>query len=526
MHGLLIGHGSLVAEALTGLKGSPAHASRYLLLEANRLCAPGGVWARLRDTIGVPPNVPVCDSTRQAVDLAVAGDRLPPTPTEWGVIRPGLLLRAIEDGLVLDAGGSAARRTSVEEGEVLDPGDGSENLDAILRALSLGPLTGLGLGRMLRKRLGLRRRATKSPSGGMSAGEQIVGGWSGQIARRVGGSGLEVSLRGRGGAAVAPESGRFRYAEWDRVSGSYRPRWCTVAEVPSESLNRPLDEPTMSGRDLVMRRRLAKAGLKSQTLLRQAIGDDLDLDAVIRNQIDAASGASPDEKVYAATRPRQRDLSCLVLLDISGSGRDPSPAGGSVFDRQREGALCVLDSLNAIGARTAAYAFRSAGRHSVQVSTIKGFNEAWSNSVPQRVHQLQPGGYTRLGAAIRHAARLLAAETATARKLLVVVSDGFPYDTGYEGEYAAADSRRALAEARHQSIGCVCIALASPAPDSSLVNVFGSAAYARVPDLSTLRAVVPRLFLHGLRTSDPRLRVSQRRDAALRVGQAARGGPW
>ncbi len=74
-----------------------------------------------------------------------------------------------------------------------------------------------------------------------------------------------------------------------------------------------------------------------------------------------------------------------------------------------------------------------------------------------KLNSLEPGAYSRLGAAIRHGSAVLESGGGTSRRLLVVVSDGLAYDHGYERSYGAADARRALTEARRRGIGCVCL---------------------------------------------------------------------
>ena len=61
------------------------------------------------------------------------------------------------------------------------------------------------------------------------------------------------------------------------------------------------------------------------------------------------------------------------------------------------------------------------------------------------------------------------------RRLLVVLSDGFAYDHGYEGLYGEADARRALVEARRRGVGCICLSVASEAEPAALRRVFGVA---------------------------------------------------
>ena len=86
--------------------------------------------------------------------------------------------------------------------------------------------------------------------------------------------------------------------------------------------------------------------------------------------------------------------------------------------------------------------------------------------------------YTRMGAAIRHGSSVLEEQGGTVRRLLVVLSDGFAYDHSYEGDYAEADARRALAEARRRGTACLCLSIGAGTDAESLRRVFGTAAHA------------------------------------------------
>ena len=74
---------------------------------------------------------------------------------------------------------------------------------------------------------------------------------------------------------------------------------------------------------------------------------------------------------------------------------------------------------------------------------VKRFDDHLDARVIRRLNSLEPGAYSRLGAAIRHGSAVLEAQGGTSRRLLVVLSDGLAYDHGYERAYGAADARRA-----------------------------------------------------------------------------------
>ena len=247
-----------------------------------------------------------------------------------------------------------------------------------------------------------------------------------------------------------------------------------------------------------LRRALARLGREWQRRPRQLQGIDIDIDAAIGACVDTAAGSSPSEEVYIDILRQHRDLAVLVLLDISGSAGEPSRAGGTVHEHQRAAAAALVVALHHLGDRVALYSFRSQGRSAVHVVPMKRFGERLDTTVMHRIGGSSPAAYTRLGAAIRHGSAVLAREGGTSRRLLVVLSDGFAYDHGYEGRYGEADARRALAEARRNGVGCLCLSLGAPTDTEALRRVFGTAAHARVPLLRQLPAVVGPLFLFAL----------------------------
>ena len=156
--------------------------------------------------------------------------------------------------------------------------------------------------------------------------------------------------------------------------------------------------------------------------------------------IEVSAGSLPDDDVYIENQRSRRDLSVLILLDISGSAGEPSSSGGVVHEHQQSAAAGLMGALCEVGDRVALYGFRSQGRSAVHIFPVKRFDEGLSALAEGRLGGLRPGGFTRLGAAIRHGAAVLDLEGGTGRRLLVVLSDGFAYDHGYEGSYGEADA--------------------------------------------------------------------------------------
>ena len=274
-------------------------------------------------------------------------------------------------------------------------------------------------------------------------------------------------------------------------------QWCRVIDFP---LTVAADVSAAGvPHDDVLRRRLSRVGLGPKVLRGRADGDELDIEALIDLFVDLRTGYSPPEHVYLERRKLARNLGVLILLDASGSATDTDPDGLAVHDHQRRAAATLAVTLEELGDRVAVYAFRSQGRHAVHLPAIKTFGQRFGAVGRARLNQLQPSSYTRLGAGIRGAGEILKTEAGTPNRLLVVLSDGFPYDDGYEGRYAEADAGKGPRRAPH---GRRCLPVPfdrrRPATDA-LERVFGSASYASAATLAELSPQMDELFLSALR---------------------------
>ena len=129
------------------------------------------------------------------------------------------------------------------------------------------------------------------------------------------------------------------------------------------------------------------------------------------------------------------------------------------------------------------YAYNSFGRHDVRFLRIKSFSDNRIDSlVHRRLEALTAEGYTRSGAALRHAALKLKREAGLPHCLMVLITDGFAYDLDYDQRYAEEDTRRALEEVRRQGVGCLCLSVAPIHQEQKLREVYGAASTLSVRD--------------------------------------------
>jgi len=488
------------------LRGRPKVARRYLALEGRRVLADLAVQIPLAAALR-PTGEPTTSTADESLEVARGRRRIAAPPEWFGVIRPSRLLGAPAGGPSAQASDGDLRLDfdPTDVPETKDDGDAEQGEESKILKLFGNPLASNTLSDFFNKLLGNSR----SPGDGAAGGEMPV-----RSRRRVDSVGpdarpLPVRLRfttnGTPGSAVGV--GGALYPEWDVHNNRYRPEHCRVIDFPLPSTPDVSDVAVQH--DEVLRRRLSRLGLGPKVLRRRPDGDDLDIEALIDLFVDLRSGYSPPEHIYLERRKLARNLGVLILLDASGSASGTVPNGLSVHDHQRRAAATLALTLEELGDRVAVYGFRSHGRSAVHLPAIKPFGQRFGAGSRARLHQLQPAGYTRLGAGIRGAGEILKTEAGTPNRLLVVLSDGFPYDDGYEARYAEADAHKALEELRTDGIACLCLSIGSTTPTDALHRVFGSASHANAPTLADLSQRMDELFLASLQElAAPRRRFS------------------
>jgi nitric oxide reductase NorD protein len=288
-----------------------------------------------------------------------------------------------------------------------------------------------------------------------------------------------------------------RYPEWDDDRHRYVPDAVTVWTETAPSATddaEPLQESAIVSRRL--RSQFEQLRVQRQTSRRQFSGDALDLAALTDALVDRRMGRIPDERVYERTQANRRTLAIGVLADVSGSTSSQLEDGARIIDLEKQALMMAHDALEAVGDPYAMFAFASLGAHDVQVQTLKGFDERGAVA-KLRIRALQPDQNTRLGAAIRHLARLLSSQPATSQ-LLLVITDGRPSDMNYHEDYAVADTRRAILDARNR--GTTVFGLAIDFEDHEyLAEIFGETGYVYVRDPHSLGRQLVRSIASMLR---------------------------
>ncbi|MEB4210349.1 nitric oxide reductase activation protein NorD [Mycobacterium sp. 94-17] len=502
----LIAAGSLDPDVLDKLIRRRKLAKRYLAIEGHRaLVANAPLLPSILASLGDRDIASRSDSPAASLDLAASRVALDGPAPRFGVIRAAKVIAAgarvadhDEDEKAKPA--HVPRRNAPAELEEFDDGvvDDSDDPD-----LFTSPVGGGGfIGKWLKKMLSSARKTGSGggPPGADTPTHRTNSGIRGAHAVT---SPAPTSTEDIDDDKAAADG--VRYPEWDAARGRYRPAWCTVREVEPKikgSATQAIEDA------LGVRRPLSRLGMGLHRRHRQSQGDDIDVDAAVEARVEVRAGSVPDEAVYLDSLRRRRDLSVLLLLDVSGSTGEPGTAGRTVHEQQRAAVANLTVALHDLGDRVALYAYYSQGRTSVSMVPVKRFDDHLDAVVIRRLNSLEPGAYSRLGAAIRHGSSVLEARGGTSRRLLVVLSDGLAYDHGYERAYGAADARRALTEARRRGTGCVCLTVGAGTDVASLRRVFGSTAHATVGRPDQLAGVIGPLFRSALRSAEVRRRVS------------------
>ena len=314
----------------------------------------------------------------------------------------------------------------------------------------------------------------------------------------------------------------FLYPEWDKYQGQYRRNWCRVVQL-SPPGGGALERSVLQIRYAKELRRLRRA---MDIPLPQAFvverrapdGPDIDYDAAVDALIDFRTGAGTNDFVYQDLRRTRRDISVLLLIDVSASTAErvedaepiesalppdisPSPKlrPPRILDIEMISSLLCTSALDAVGDVFSVWTFSGTGRERVVLSEIKGFNEPMSGIVVSRASAIKPIHATRLGAAVRHCGMVLS-KLQSQSKVLLILTDGRPFDIDYgtsygEAEsqsYALADSDKALWEL--STAGIESYVLTVDPSGEEYVSELASAQVEILEDISSLPEKLLKLY--------------------------------
>ncbi|MHB1175739.1 MAG: VWA domain-containing protein [Sulfuriferula sp.] len=306
-------------------------------------------------------------------------------------------------------------------------------------------------------------------------------------------------------ASINQQEGRepppdpYHYAEWDYQMQLDRPDWCTVLEKrPKTGEVELIDEIVVKHKPLVARLKHLIEAMQPQgvqRLRKQEDGDEIDLNAAVRAMIDIRLGEQPDPRIMMRSVRKVRDLSVLLLIDLSESTNDSVLGSDStVLQLAREATVLLADALDKIGDPFALHGFDSNGRHDVEYFRFKDFDDDFNDKAKSRLAGMSGQLSTRMGAAMRHAGSLLKRQPSN-KKLLLVITDGEPADNDVrDPQYLRFDAKKAVEELTRDGIATYCLSL-DPRADGYVSRIFGARNYMVVDHVERLPEKLPLLYM-------------------------------
>jgi nitric oxide reductase NorD protein len=283
--------------------------------------------------------------------------------------------------------------------------------------------------------------------------------------------------------------------EWDYRKQRMQKAHCRIQEMISRNVEATELPERLRANAHKVRRQFEVLRPQRTWVNRQTEGADFDLENYINFLADRKHGrVQNDTPVYRDLRNTHRDLSCLLLADLSLSTDAYISNHARVIDVVRDALFLFSEALHTTGDRFALHGFSSRNRNHVRFYNIKNFDEAYNPEVRGRIDTIKPGYYTRMGTAIRYATSLLEKET-TSQKLLLILTDGKPNDLDkYEGRYGIEDTRMAVLEAEQKGLRPFCVTIDEHASDY-LPYLFGKQSYVVIHEAEQLPRKLPKLYL-------------------------------
>lgn len=295
-----------------------------------------------------------------------------------------------------------------------------------------------------------------------------------------------------------PVSDPFHYQEWDYQIQLHRPDWATVYERRQplghvEDIQAIVDEyRPVAHRIKQIIDLLTPEGV--QRVRNMEDGDEVDINAAIDAMVAIRMGEQPNTRITMRNVLKSRDLSVVLLLDLSESTNEPmNGSEKTVLQLTREAATLVSTAIEGIGDPYAIHGFASDGRHDVQYYRFKNFNQHFDDEAKARLAGMKGGLSTRMGAALRHAGQHLLKQPEK-RKLVLMLTDGEPADIDErDPQHLRHDTKKAVEELYSTGVLTYCLTL-DPNADDYVKRIFGANNYTVIDNVDKLPEQLPTLF--------------------------------
>lgn len=291
----------------------------------------------------------------------------------------------------------------------------------------------------------------------------------------------------------------YHYWEWDYQMQLERPDWCMVLEKKAQGGDvAAIEDIVDKHKPIIARLKFLIEAMQPQgvqRLRKQEDGDEIDIDAAVRAFAELRMGFQPDTRVMKRNVRKVRDLSVLLLIDLSESTNDKvAGSDNTVLQLAREAAVLLADALNKIGDPFAIHGFDSNGRHDVEYFRFKDFDSTYDDKAKSRLAGMKGQLSTRMGAALRHAGSLLRRRPSS-KKLLLIITDGEPADNDVrDPQYLRQDAKKAVEELTRNGIATYCLSL-DPRADEYVSRIFGARNYMVVDHVQRLPEKLPLLYM-------------------------------
>jgi nitric oxide reductase activation protein len=295
-----------------------------------------------------------------------------------------------------------------------------------------------------------------------------------------------------------PLSDPFHYSEWDYQIQLERPAWATVQEKRAKMGDLTVIEGiTAQYKREIHRMKFLLDAMQPQgvqRIRRLEDGDEIDINAAIASFTDIRLGNQPDPRIMMRSVRKTRDFSILVLLDLSESTNDKvQDQEYSVRELTQQACVLLADAINKVGDPFAIHGFCSDGRHDVEYTRFKDFDQHWDETPKAKLAGMTGQLSTRMGAAVRHAGHHLQLQR-SAKKLLIVITDGEPADVDVrDPQYLRYDTKKAVEEVAKLGVTTYCMSL-DPRADNYVSRIFGQKNYMVVDHVQRLPEKLPLLY--------------------------------
>jgi len=293
----------------------------------------------------------------------------------------------------------------------------------------------------------------------------------------------------------------FSYKEWDYHISDYLPSYTRVYCKSIEPKNQgvyfyQLTLKRYSGLLKRIRRSFELLRPQGMMFLRGWLeGDEFDYRSLITYAVDRKIKQTPSDRLYIKHIKQQRDVSVFLLIDLSRSTGYRIPQSHQrVLQVEKEAIVLFCEALERSGDRFAIAAFSGLGRQCVDFFQVKSFDSQMSSDIQRRISALTPKRSTRMGAAVRHSTAQVLKMSSKVR-LLIILSDGLPNDLNYKNDYAIADTRLAIREARASGVHVHGITVNTQATES-FDSLYGKGKHTIIQDIRELPDKLPVIYRH------------------------------